>query len=220
MALSQIPYGRVKPICSNDYEAAGDAAGLLMSLAAGLASVEAGAAGLASSDAEAEASGAGAEDSFLQAMAVAAKNIEIRPRIRNLRITSSFIQPALASRAFSNGANNTSGFLRTQGHAAAVSDFSKPCFACPSQDMQLSRFIAAMVAEVGKMKRSAVGQSQARVIEHELDMRRAEFSPIAASSRIGKFVRRLITGSNGVASPMRSVDRKLEDQYPSGNRQT
>jgi hypothetical protein len=103
---------------------------------------------------------------------------------------------------------------------AAVSDFSKPCFACPSQDMQLSRFIAVMVAEVGKMKRSAVGQSQARVIEHELDMRRAEFSPVAAPSRIGKFVRRLITGSNAVASPMRSVDRKLEDQYPSGNRQT
>jgi hypothetical protein len=54
-------------------------------------------------------------------MAVMAKNMEIRPRIRNLRITSSFMQPALASRtAFSNGGNNTSGFLRTQGHASGA----------------------------------------------------------------------------------------------------
>jgi hypothetical protein len=70
------------------------------------------------------------------------------------------------------------------------------------------------------MKRSVVGRSEARVIEHELDMQRSEFSHMAASSRIGKFMRRLITGPNPVVSPMRSVDRKLEDQYPSGNRQT
>jgi hypothetical protein len=86
--------------------------------------------------------------------------------------------------------------------------------------MQLSCVIVVMVGEVGKMKRSVVGQSQARVIEHELDMRRAEFSAMPAPSRIGKFVRRLMMGSNAVVSPMRSVDRKLEDQYPSGNRQT
>jgi hypothetical protein len=85
--------------------------------------------------------------------------------------------------------------------------------------MQLSRVIAVAVAEVGMIKRPVVGQTQARVIEHELDMRRAEFSA-AAPSRIGQLVRRLIIGSPTVASPMRSVDRKLEDQYPSGNRQT
>jgi hypothetical protein len=86
--------------------------------------------------------------------------------------------------------------------------------------MQLSRVIAVMVAEVGTMKRSLVGQSPTKVIEHELDMRRTESSAMAAPTRIGKLVRRLITGSHMAASPMRSVDRRLEDQYPSGNRQT
>ena len=86
--------------------------------------------------------------------------------------------------------------------------------------MQLSRGIGVMVAEVGKMKRSVVGENQARVIEHELDMRRGDFSPVVAPSRIGRLVRRLISGANPVVSPMRSVDRKLEDQYPSGYRQT
>ena len=82
------------------YEPAGEAAGLLISPAAGLASVEASGAGVAASGAaEAEASGAGADDSLLQAMAAKAKNVEIRPRIKNLRITSSFKLSALASGA-------------------------------------------------------------------------------------------------------------------------
>jgi hypothetical protein len=72
-------------------DAAGDAAGLAASLAAGLASVLAapasgeGAAGLAS----AEASGAGVSSDFEQA--VAAKSIEKRAKIKNFRITTSFI---------------------------------------------------------------------------------------------------------------------------------
>lgn len=174
----------------------------------------------ASGAAEAEASGAGADDSLLQAMAAKAKNVEIRPRIKNLRITSSFKLSALASRAAFNWPTILQPFCEYNVTPTAQFNSSKLSFACPRQDMQLSRDIGVMVAEVGMMKRSVVEQSQARVIEHELDMRRADFSPVAAPSRIGKLVRRLITGANPVVSPMRSVDRKLEDQYPSGNRQT
>lgn len=84
-------------------EPAGEAAGLLISPAAGLASVEA--AGLASSAEDAEASGAEVCSDLLQAMLVAAKNIEIRPRTRILRITSSFVQSAQAAHTrFGNGA--------------------------------------------------------------------------------------------------------------------
>jgi hypothetical protein len=84
-------------------ELAGEAAGLLISPAAGLASIEA--AGLASSPADAEASGAEVSSDLLQAMLVAAKNIEIRPKTRILRITSSFVQPAQAAHTrFGNGA--------------------------------------------------------------------------------------------------------------------
>jgi hypothetical protein len=87
--------------------------------------------------------------------------------------------------------------------------------------VQLSRVVAVVVAEVETLKRSVVGQSQTRVIEHEMDMRRGEWLPaVTTPSRIGGFVRRLITRSHTGTSPMRSVDRELEDQYPSGNRQT
>ncbi|HTT74821.1 MAG TPA: hypothetical protein VMF50_02460 [Candidatus Binataceae bacterium] len=68
------------------------------------------------------------------------------------------------------------------------------------------------------MKRSLIRPSQVTVIEHELDMRRSGIVA-GAPSRIGELVRRLIMRPLTVASPMRSVDRKLEDQYPSGNRQ-
>jgi hypothetical protein len=89
-------------------EAAGDAIGLPASLAAGLASsLAAGlaaslAAGLAISLAaglaSAEASGAGVSSDLLQAD-VAAKTIENRAKIRNFRITRSFLfHRALATR--------------------------------------------------------------------------------------------------------------------------
>jgi hypothetical protein len=81
-------------------DAAGDAIGLADSLGLGLASVlaapasEGAAAGLAS----AEASGAGVSSDFEQA--VAANNIEKRAKIRNFRITTSFIfHTALAKRS-------------------------------------------------------------------------------------------------------------------------
>ena len=78
----------------------------------------------------------------------------------------------------------------------------------------------AVVAEEEALKRSIVAQGNVRVIEHELDMHRAEAPPAAISFRIGGFVRRLINRPYASASPMRSVDRELEERYPSGNRQT
>jgi hypothetical protein len=82
---------------SEPQDAAGEAAGLPASLGAGLAmSLAAGeaAAGLAS----AEASGAGVSSDLVQA--VAAKTIENRTKIRNFRITTSFIfHTALAKRS-------------------------------------------------------------------------------------------------------------------------
>jgi hypothetical protein len=87
-APEKIPARRDRREKSEPQDAAGEAAGLsgaaglAMSLAAGLASGEA-AAGLAS----AEASGAGVSSDLVQA--VAAKTIEKRARIRNFRITTS-----------------------------------------------------------------------------------------------------------------------------------
>jgi hypothetical protein len=86
---------------NTSHEAAGDAAGLAMlpaGLAAGLAMLPAGlaaglaSAGLAASEGAAEAEASGEEAGvvswdFLQA--IAAKNIEMKARIRTLRITSS-----------------------------------------------------------------------------------------------------------------------------------
>jgi hypothetical protein len=85
-----------KPKLAPLQEPAGEAAGLAAGLASGAA---ADAAGLASSEAaaDAEASGeAGVSSDLVQA---AAKNIEIRARIRTLRITTSFVTSALVKRA-------------------------------------------------------------------------------------------------------------------------
>ncbi len=59
-----------------------------------------------------------------------------------------------------------------------------------------------------------------RIIEHELDMLRTP----PGKSITPNTLRRLLGGlkPNGalVGTPMRSVDRDLEDRWPSGNRQT
>jgi hypothetical protein len=86
--------------------------------------------------------------------------------------------------------------------------------------VQLSCVAAVVVAEDEALKRSIVAQGTVRVIEHELDMHRIEAPPSAIPFRIGGFVRRLINRPYAGTSPMRSVDRELEERYPSGNRQT
>ncbi len=60
-----------------------------------------------------------------------------------------------------------------------------------------------------------------RVVEHELDMRRSEPERAITAARMRKLLRRLLPGGGAIAgAPMRSVDRELEDRWPSGNRQT
>jgi CO dehydrogenase/acetyl-CoA synthase alpha subunit len=59
-----------------------------------------------------------------------------------------------------------------------------------------------------------------RVVEHELDMNRNGPQPSAAATKLRGWMRWLMPGSHPVGAPMRSVDRELEDVWPSGNRQT
>jgi hypothetical protein len=68
----------------------------------------------------------------------------------------------------------------------------------------------------GRITESTRGQ----VIEHELDMNRVRTQPSATASKLRRWMRWLMPGAHRVGAPMRSVDRELEDVWPSGNRQT
>jgi hypothetical protein len=59
-----------------------------------------------------------------------------------------------------------------------------------------------------------------QVIEHELDMNRSGSQSSATVSKLRVWMRWLMPGAHPVGAPMRSVDRELEDVWPSGNRQT
>jgi hypothetical protein len=66
-----------------------------------------------------------------------------------------------------------------------------------------------------------VDGARGRVVEHELDMNRRATSPPPALARIRRLMHWLMPGVHAVAgAPMRSIDRELEDLWPSGNRQT
>ena len=63
--------------------------------------------------------------------------------------------------------------------------------------------------------------ARGQVVEHELDMNRIGSQPSSvAASRLREWVRWLMPGTHQVGAPMRSVDRELEDVWPSGSRQT
>ena len=62
--------------------------------------------------------------------------------------------------------------------------------------------------------------SRGQVVEHELDMNRIGPQSSAAVSRVRGWMRWLMPGAHVVGAPMRSVDRELEDVWPSGSRQT
>jgi hypothetical protein len=59
-----------------------------------------------------------------------------------------------------------------------------------------------------------------QVVEHELDMNRIGSQPSATVSKLRGWMRWLMPGTHSVGAPMRSVDRELEEVWPSGNRQT
>jgi hypothetical protein len=76
--------------------------------------------------------------------------------------------------------------------------------------------VAVVRAFVPSVRISTHGQ----VVEHELDMHRIGLQPSATVSKLRGWVRWLMPGAHPVGAPMRSVDRELEDLWPSGNRQT
>jgi hypothetical protein len=75
--------------------------------------------------------------------------------------------------------------------------------------------VRAFVPSV-RISKHAGGQ----VVEHELDMHRTGPQASATASRLRGWMRWLMPGAHPVGAPMRSVDRELEDLWPSGNRQT
>ena len=62
--------------------------------------------------------------------------------------------------------------------------------------------------------------TRGQVVEHELDMNRMGSQPSPTVSKLRGWVRWLVPGGRPVGAPMRSVDRELEDVWPSGSRQT
>jgi hypothetical protein len=63
-------------------------------------------------------------------------------------------------------------------------------------------------------------QMRGRVIEHELDMNRVGSQPSPTVSKLRGWMRWLMPGTHPVGAPMRSIDRELEEVWPSGSRQT
>jgi len=59
-----------------------------------------------------------------------------------------------------------------------------------------------------------------QVIEHELDMNRLGSHPSPTVTKLRGWLRWLMPRAHPVGAPMRSVDRELEDVWPSGSRQT
>jgi hypothetical protein len=54
-----------------------------------------------------------------------------------------------------------------------------------------------------------------RIVEHELDMKRAAAGPPIIATRLSRLLRWLMPPAGAVASPTRSVARELEEAYPS-----
>ena len=68
----------------------------------------------------------------------------------------------------------------------------------------------------------AGGHARERVVEHELDMNRRTTKPPLRLVKLWRLISRLLPhGARAVAgAPMRSIDRELEEFWPSGSRQT
>ena len=64
-----------------------------------------------------------------------------------------------------------------------------------------------------------ISERQGRVVEPELDMRRANAEPSPAAGLLRELLRWLMPGSHSTARPpMRSIARELEEVWPSGDR--
>ncbi|MGH7934374.1 MAG: hypothetical protein ACREQN_14605 [Candidatus Binataceae bacterium] len=59
-----------------------------------------------------------------------------------------------------------------------------------------------------------LGGAPARVVEPELDMNRLRPRPSAAGSWMRELMRWLMPNGHAVGAPMRSIDRELEEAWP------
>ena len=57
-----------------------------------------------------------------------------------------------------------------------------------------------------------------RVVEHDMDMKRAKPQEFAVTSRLVELVRWLVPHGHATGSPMRSVAREIEELWPSRDR--
>ena len=57
-----------------------------------------------------------------------------------------------------------------------------------------------------------------RVVEHDMDMRRARPQESAVGSRLFELMRWLVSNGRPTGSPMRSVAREIEELWPSRDR--
>lgn len=57
-----------------------------------------------------------------------------------------------------------------------------------------------------------------QVVEHDMDMKRAESQDSALTSRLVELVRWLVSSGHRTGSPMRSVAREIEELWPSRDR--
>jgi len=57
-----------------------------------------------------------------------------------------------------------------------------------------------------------------QVVEHDIDMMRARPQELTFSSRVVQLIRWLAPASRPTVSPMRSVAREIEEQWPSRDR--
>jgi hypothetical protein len=57
-----------------------------------------------------------------------------------------------------------------------------------------------------------------RVVEHDMDMKRAKPQESAVTSRLGDLMRWLVPSGRPTGSPMRSVAREIEELWPSRDR--
>jgi hypothetical protein len=57
-----------------------------------------------------------------------------------------------------------------------------------------------------------------RVVEHDMDMKRARAEESGVTSRLAGLMRWLVPGGHPTGSPMRSVAREIEEMWPSRDR--
>lgn len=74
------------------------------------------------------------------------------------------------------------------------------------------------MAVVRSLVEERLSTGRGRVVEPELDMARTRAGAVPAISRVQRLLRWLMPDDRGARPPMRSVDRELEETFPSFSR--